>query len=805
MAKKTTQKNKKKAVSLEELERKKALLRKIAGYAVAVLAIFTLLSCLSYIFTWKADQSLLSDPAMMDSAKEASNAASKLGSRWSHFLMADCFGFGSFALVLFLIVAAVKLLSSKWRMGWLRTTLIAFSGAFLAAVICSYAGNMVGLKSVLGCGLGGRCGSAAAACLDNLVGPIVTFFILALFLVVWLVFVSRKFADWLMNLGKDKPEEEISEDLKPARVNFVKPEPAPQPQPEPAPQDDDIDILSIAEDPVAVEAPAKEEPKKPENPDLVVIDGEGYDVGVKKELERIDAKAELEKYEFPPLDLLNDYASKQFQVSKAELESNKNKICSTLLSYKIKVDSVSAVVGPTVTLYKVVPSEGMRIASIRNLDEDIALSLGTKGVRVTTLADCVGIEVANETRSTVPLKSMLNDASFRNSKAELPIAIGYTIQQEVKTFDLANAPHLLVAGATKQGKSVGLNVIIASLLYAKHPADLKFVFIDPKMVEFTAYKKLLKHYLAVVPNASSEEEEMENAIVKSAKAADEVLKSLTVEMDDRYLLLSKAGVNNVKSYNEKYSNRYLLPTEGHRHLPYLVVIVDEFADLTMSVGGGPEGKNVAKGVNTSIIRLAQKGRAAGIHVVIATQRPSVDVVTPLIKTNFPTRIAFRVVTRFDSSTILDAPGAEKLIGNGDMLYYAGVEMERVQCAYVSMDEINAITSFIGAQDGYKKSYSSPYYLPLPPAPEGESSDSGMVDMQHLDAKFEEAARQVVISQRGSTSDLQRKLGIGYAKAGRIMDQLEAAGIVGPQDGSKPRQVLVSDLMELDGIISAFLK
>ena len=376
----------------------------------------------------------------------------------------------------------------------------------------------------------------------------------------------------------------------------------------------------------------------------------------------------------------------------------------------------------------------------------------------------------------------------------------------MKVFDLADSPHLLIAGATKQGKSVGLNVIITSLLYSKHPSELKFVFIDPKMVEFTLYSKLIRHYLAVLPSAVSEEEEMDNAIVKKPKHAEEILRSLCLEMDERYHLISRAEVRNVKEYNNKFRDRHLLPTEGHRYLPYIVVVIDEYADLIMTGGTtGGESKAIARSVTTSIVRLAQKGRAAGIHVIIATQRPSVDVITGLIKTNFPTRIAFRVLTRTDSGTILDSPGAEKLIGRGDMLYYAGVEMERIQCAFVDK-EIKQITEFIGSQTGYKEAYSTPYYLPVPQSAEDEATGGGeMVDMHKLDALFEDAARLVVLMQIGSTSTLQRKLGMGYARAGRVMDQLEAAGIVGPQEGSKPRQVLVPDFDTLDPILKAFLK
>ena len=374
----------------------------------------------------------------------------------------------------------------------------------------------------------------------------------------------------------------------------------------------------------------------------------------------------------------------------------------------------------------------------------------------------------------------------------------------MKVFDLADAPHLLVAGATKQGKSVGLNVIVASLLYSKHPSELKFVFVDPKMVEFSAYGSLLHHYLAVLPNAVSEQEEKDKAIVKNAKDAAAVLQSLCVEMDARYELLSKALVNNIKLYNEKYKSHHLRSDEGHHFMPYIVTVIDEYADLTMSVGAGPESKALARSITTSVIRLAQKGRAAGLHVILATQRPTVDVITGLIKANFPMRIAFRVTSRIDSSTILDQPGADKLIGRGDMLLYSGVEMERVQCAFIGNDEIVALTNAVGSQTGYQKCYNTPYYLPEPPKDE-ESSGPGEVDMKALDERFEEAARMIVINQRGSTSDLQRRLGMGYAKAGRVMDQLEAAGIVGPQSGAKPREVLVKDIAELEEILSHFMQ
>lgn len=799
-------------------EDRRIRITKVAGLIAVVFTVFTLVSVTSYLFTWKADQSLLSQPDMLDESVGVHNMGGKLGYRWGHFLVSRCFGLGSYALVLLLAAVSVRLFFMNKRIGMLRTLVITISGAMLSSVILSFIASVFGSDTSFGGGLGGDCGAAISSAIVNLVGKVVTFIALIVLSVIWLLYTSGKFSRWLVTAGSNSGGSDN------VQAPVAGPEDAgTDTAGEPDLTDDDFDIQeeftgSFPDDPpfmpepqtVQVEkvssAPVKEHVTSAAleaDTGIEVIQGQEISADVTKELPRIDNREGLENYKFPSLDLLNDYKEGRYEVDAEELERNNNKIRATLLNYKIQVEKVSACVGPTVTLYKVVPAPGVKVSAIKNLEEDIAIALRMKGVRVVILTDAVGIEVPNDKPSIVPLKAMLNDDAFRNSKAELPIALGYTIMQRVKTFDLADAPHLLVAGATKQGKSVGLNVIITSLLYARHPSELKFVFIDPKMVEFSSYAKLLKHYLAVMPTAGSESDEMENAIVKHPKQAEEILRSLCLEMDERYLLLSKSGVNNIKLYNEKYRNRHLLPTEGHRFLPYMVVVIDEYADLIMSGGMGVESKAQARSITASIIRLAQKGRAAGIHVIIATQRPSVDVITGLIKTNFPTRIAFRVVTRVDSSTILDKPGAEKLIGKGDMLYYAGVEMERVQCALVSMDEINSVTAFIGNQTGYKACCNTPYYLP---ELQSESGDGGgeMVDMQNLDSMFEEAARMVVTFQQGSTSTLQRKLGMGYARAGRVMDQLEAAGIVGPQEGSKPRQVLIGDLAELEPILKAYM-
>ena len=820
---------------------------KISGVAVALIAFYALISSLSYLFTWKADQSLLIGEQLAGQGTEAVNAGGRTGAGLGNMLIARWFGLGSFALVAAVFVIAVRMIFGRREFPVLKTVVLAVTASMVLSFLLSFVSRTAGLDTVFGGGLGGDCGALAVNASCRQLGSVPTLLIILFLTALWTFFASRRFSEWFLSLGdgpvmpswfrrkrgEDKAvadgekEDTEDEDIVPepeetAVVPSAQPaisetqaaalpgQPVERPEPD-APADVQPETLPVSpvapQQPVLAETvPAAVTGNQPEvngiSDEITVVEGDELSTDVLEELPRIDVRDELKNYRFPPLELLEDYEDRQHTVSQEELKRNNYKIRATLKTYKIDVDNVKAVVGPTVTLYKVYPAPGVKISAIMNLQQDIAMALHVKGARMDTLTDSVGIEVANDQASTVPLKALLNDDAFRESKAELPVAIGYTIQKKVKVFDLADAPHLLVAGATKQGKSVGLNVLISSLLYSKHPSELKFVFIDPKMVEFSAYARLLKHYLAVLPDAVDEADEMNNSICKNAKGAELLLRSLCIEMDARYDLMGKALVNKVTLYNQKYKDRVLLPTEGHHYLPYLVVVVDEYADLTMSVGGGNEAKAQARSITTSIIRLAQKGRAAGIHVVLATQRPSVDVVTGLIKMNFPTRIAFRVFSSTDSKTILDSPGAEKLIGNGDMIYYSGAERERVQCAFISNEEINSITDFIGSQKGYMKSYNTPYYLPAPDPEQGEEG-TAMVDMKHLDERFEDAARQVVTSQRGSTSDLQRRLGMGYAKAGRVMDQLEAAGIVGPQEGSKPRQVLVADLNELEGILSAF--
>ena len=788
-------------------ERKREGVR-FAGIALVLLfTVILTVSVTSYVFTWKQDQSVASAPA----GAEVANAAAETGFSLGKFLVTDSFGLAAFCIVAFFFAWSIKLVKPslgisvrKWFYGTLTLS-------FLLSWILAIAGMFGGWDTLFGGGLGGRAAQAVVGFSVLKLGEIITGIILLILLAMWLYCMSKRFAYFMMGKKPEagtEPSEEPSVEVTPEPSAFVTDTSAtaePEPEKEKKPKK-------------PLFKKKKEETPNQETPDQVGSDEDGITVvtddtleqEVKEPLKPIDNRLDppdgLPRYKVPSINILGDHLYGRHEVSQDELSRNNNKIRATLASYRIQVRDVTAIVGPTVTLYKVYPAPGVKIAAIKQLQEDIGISLNAKGVRITTLSDSVGIEVANDKASIVPLKSLLNDAAFRESKAELPVAIGYTISQQVKVFDLADAPHLLVAGATKQGKSVGLNVIVASLLYSKHPSELKFVFVDPKMVEFSAYGQLLHHYLAVLPNAVSEQEEKEHAIVKNAKDAAAVLQSLCVEMDSRYELLSKGMVNNIKLYNQKWKEHHLRADEGHHFLPYIVTVIDEYADLTMSVGAGPESKALARSITTSVIRLAQKGRAAGLHVILATQRPTVDVITGLIKANFPMRIAFRVTSRIDSATILDQPGADKLIGRGDMLLYSGVEMERVQCAFISNDEIVDLTNAVGEQIGFQKSYNTPYYLPEPPAADGsDGGDGGMVDMKQLDERFEEAARMIVINQRGSTSDLQRRLGMGYAKAGRVMDQLEAAGIVGPQNGAKPREVLVKDIAELEEKLAHFMQ
>jgi S-DNA-T family DNA segregation ATPase FtsK/SpoIIIE len=494
-----------------------------------------------------------------------------------------------------------------------------------------------------------------------------------------------------------------------------------------------------------------------------------------------DPTLELSHYQFPPIDLLKEYATGGITINQAELEENKNKIVDTLKNYSIGISQIKATVGPTVTLYEIVPDAGVRISKIKNLEDDIALSLSALGIRIIAPIPgkgTIGIEVPNNNPTMVSMKSVISSPKFQNAEMELPIALGKTISNETFVVDLAKMPHLLMAGATGQGKSVGLNAVLTSLLYKKHPAEVKFVLVDPKKVELTLFNKIERHYLAKLPDGG-------DAIITDNTKVINTLNSLCIEMDNRYSLLKDAMVRNLKEYNEKFKLRKLNPENGHRYLPYIVLVVDEFADLIMTAG---------KEVETPIARLAQLARAIGIHLIIATQRPSVNVITGMIKANFPARIAFRVTSKIDSRTILDSGGADQLIGRGDLLYTQGNEIVRVQCAFVDTPEVDKICDFIGSQKAYPEAYLLPEYI-------GEENGIKLdIDISERDSLFREAAEVIVTAQQGSASLIQRKLKLGYNRAGRLIDQLEAAGIVGPFEGSKARAVLISDLVALDNFL-----
>ena len=507
-----------------------------------------------------------------------------------------------------------------------------------------------------------------------------------------------------------------------------------------------------------------------------------------REMEAYDPKLDLENYRYPTLDLLKHYDNDgKPYIDMKEQNDNKNRIVEVLRNFGVEISSIKATVGPTITLYEITPAQGVRISKIRNLEDDIALSLSALGIRIIAPIPgkgTIGIEVPNAKPNIVSMESILNSKKFQESQMELPCAVGKTITNEVFMFDLAKIPHLLVAGATGQGKSVGLNAIITSLLYKKHPAELKIVLIDPKKVEFSIYTPLEKHFLAMVPDEGAE------PIITDVTKVVRTLNSLCKEMDTRYDLLKIAGARNIKEYNKKFKDRQLNPQNGHKFMPYIVVVIDEFGDLIMTAG---------KEIELPIARIAQLARAVGIHMVIATQRPTTTIITGNIKANFPGRIAFKVSAMIDSKTILDRPGANQLIGRGDMLFLNGNEPVRVQCAFVDTPEVERINQFIAQQQGYV----TPFELPEPDTGEGEMGGAADVDMQHLDPLFEDAARVIVLSQSGSTSLIQRKFSIGYNRAGRIMDQMEKAGIVGVASGSKPREVLIQDEMSLENLLTNF--
>ena len=791
----------------------------LGGLLSLAIAIITFVSLVSYLYTWADDQSLFSRNDILNALVDVENGGGKVGLILANFLITKLFGLGAFVIPFFFGGVALFCLKIK-KVRLLRLFFISLFGCIIISVLFSYIFSYTKFDNWFGGGAGGSYGYYVNEWLKGMVGDIGAGAIIVVALVAWLITIDNRLIarinNWIdkaadfrfrrrRESGADTEAETeasvsgteretavsdaVHDEDDGQAVKFVvedisdseEEEDGENEQENQNPPDDNlqIEIISEAEKPV----------EKRDNGDSGPAEGEKngdkedfLSSFSEEELQKMfDPRLDLSSYQAPPLTLLEDYKDKWYEVSRAELENNKSRIVSTLANYKIGITKVSVRIGPTVTLYEVVPAPGVRVAQIKKLEADIQRSLAARGVRVVTLpgTNAVGIEVANEKPSVVSMLSVLDDLKFRESKYDLPIALGKTITGEVFTFDLAKMPHLLVAGATGQGKSVGLNAILTSLLYSKHPSELKLVLVDPKKVEFSLYSRLEHHFFAQLPDA-------DEPVITDTQKVIYTLKSLCIEMDNRYDLLKIAGVRNIKEYNEKFLQRRLNPLKGHRFLPYIVLIIDEFGDLVLTAG---------REIEEPITRLAQLARAIGIHLVIATQRPTTTVITGNIKANFPARIAFMVRSSMDSKVILDEVGANQLIGRGDMLMSTGGDLTRMQCAYIDTKEVERVVDYIASQRGYI----TPYYLPEYTGEDDNDSETavGVVDLSKRDPLFEDAAKLIVIHQQGSTSLIQRKMGLGYNKAGRIMDQLEAAGIVGPFEGSKARQVLVMDLTELD--------
>ena len=788
----------------------------VIGLICVIFAVYLLLAFTSFFFTGAADQSILTHPEpgeLMQTANNVKNYAGARGAQVSEYFINECFGVASYFMVLFLAVLGMKLMRAyqfriwKWFMSctitmiWLSIALgYVFDGTFNNSFVYP----------------GGLHGHNVSRWIASQIGPtglglflLVTAILFCVYLTRETMHIVRKalHPEFKRKKKKDEgvqeqtpahveehEEEEIPEPIQPAEYTDSKPVEVDFDLPNsPKKEEEPIDLPFPFEQPQAP-VEAYEEPAQPEieitgTPEVEIPEMEtpftiGDDHTEDDEaykgpaLEPYNPRLDLENYKFPHLNLLDHYDDTDNGIDMEEQNANKDRIIEVLRSFDIEISSIKASVGPTVTLYEITPAQGIRIAKIRNLEDDIALSIAALGIRIIAPIPgkgTIGIEVPNAKPRIVPMQAILNSKKFQETTMELPIALGKTITNEVYMVDLAKAPHMLIAGATGQGKSVGLNAIVTSLLYKKHPAELKFVIVDPKKVEFSVYAPIEKHFLAKLPDG-------DDAIITDVTKVVQTLNSLCVEMDTRYDLLKKAGCRNVKEYNAKFIERKLNPEKGHHFMPYIVIIIDEFGDLIMTAG---------KEVELPICRIAQLARAVGIHAIIATQRPTTNIITGTIKANFPARVAFRVAAMMDSRTILDRSGAQQLIGKGDMLYLQGNDPVRVQCAFVDTPEVERIANYISKQQGYPTAFE---------LPEVESEDSegstADVDMTRLDPMFREAAELVVAHQQGSTSLIQRKFAIGYNRAGRIMDQLERAGIVGASQGSKARDVLCVDLTDL---------
>ena len=771
------------------------------------IALYFAISFVSFLTTGNVDQSMIEsarEGEIMNQKGEFKNYCGSLGAYVSYFFMKECFGLAAFIIPAFFLMVSLKLMRVyeisllKWFlcmsliMVWSSITL----GKFLTPLFIDSFYNP-----------GGDHGLYVCQWIENLVGSPGLTAILALVALGFLTYISAETIYIIRKLLNpvrfftDRVKFEVMNNHErteaPKPINAVE-DPMvfdnPETQTVEFAVNSDVHIINKVETdseekpketqdeekPIDLEISAAKDEEKAGGKELVDVGG--------RQLDPYDPKLDLENYHYPTLDLLKKYDNDgKPYIDMTEQNANKNRIIEVLRNFGVEISSIKATVGPTITLYEITPAQGVRIAKIRNLEDDIALSLSALGIRIIAPIPgkgTIGIEVPNAKPNIVSMESILNSKKFQESQMELPCAIGKTITNEVFMFDLAKIPHLLVAGATGQGKSVGLNTIITSLLYKKHPAELKIVLIDPKKVEFSIYGPIANHFLAKVPDDDAE------PIITDVTKVVRTLNSLCKEMDTRYDLLKLAGARNVKEYNKKFISRQLNPENGHRYMPYIVVVIDEFGDLIMTAG---------KEIELPIARIAQLARAVGIHMIIATQRPTTTIITGNIKANFPGRIAFKVSAMIDSKTILDRPGANQLIGRGDMLFLNGNEPVRVQCAFVDTPEVERINQFIAQQQGYI----TPFELPEPDLGDGEMGSANEVDMQHLDPLFEDTARLIVASQSGSTSLIQRKFSIGYNRAGRIMDQMEKAGIVGSASGSKPREVLIQDEVSLNNLLSNF--
>ncbi|MCY1723093.1 DNA translocase FtsK 4TM domain-containing protein [Prolixibacteraceae bacterium Z1-6] len=778
----------------------------IFGVMLLLISAYLLISFVSFLFYGAADQSLMDSSwsqFLFNSDLNAKNAGMKLGAYLSEVIINRGFGIASFIFIYIIAITGFKVLGifiSSYRksLGYSILTIIWVSVAFGLFFNKSESGSFIYW--------GGHYGFILSSWLRSLIGIVGLVFLLFISGLSIVVVRFDKVYSLIKNSIKQKPktgaDEEETSEMEDVITDSASEVQAGDDVISKVIDDDDVvraifepdeddDIISPSASNLEVEVSDPEQEDAPaeieeEDLKLVVekkIEEENADGDKPVELEDYDPTLDLSDFKFPTLDLLEDHKFGNAEVKNDELVANKNKIVETLRHYKIEITKIRATIGPTITLYEIVPAPGVRISKIKNLEDDIALSLAALGIRIIAPIPgrgTIGIEVPNQHPETVSMHSIVRSKKFQETTAELPVALGKTISNETFLFDLAKMPHILVAGATGQGKSVGINAIITSLLYKKHPAQLKFVFIDPKKVELNIYSVLEKHYLAKLPDA-------EEPVITDIQKVKNTLNSVNIEMDARYDLLKIAQARNIKEYNKKFISRRLNPEKGHKYMPYIVVIIDEFADLIMTAG---------KEIELPIARIAQLARAVGIHMVIATQRPSTNIITGVIKANFPARIAFKVASMIDSRTILDTPGANQLIGRGDMLIASGSDITRVQCAFVDTPEVENIIKYISEQRGYPTAFLLPEYV-------GEDEiGPGDVDLRNRDELFDDAARIVVLNQMGSTSMIQRKFSIGYNRAGRLMDQLEAAGIVGPSEGSKARQVLIQDEYTLEQLLNS---